>query len=138
MGLNTRKLLPGAMLVPGASQMVLANRRMAFHTDGLSAVDSATLCQGFWMPTSGKGPKRAEKTCVCTELCSASCPCDSSTLSQSPPNFKWGRQRLYKRPKTHCKYLMDLDPRVMQSGPWKLGGLSTFTDECHVKLFLPR
>lgn len=70
--------------------MVLANRHMAFPTDRFSAVDSATLCQGFWVPTSGKGPKRAEKTCVCSEFCSASCPCDSSTLSQSPPNLNGG------------------------------------------------
>lgn len=42
LGLNTRKLFAGAVLVPGASRMILANGHMASHTDGLSAVDSAT------------------------------------------------------------------------------------------------
>lgn len=122
--------------------MVSANGHMAFHADGLSAMARATLCEGFGEPTSGKA-SRGQKRLVPAPPPSPALHPALVTLPPppaAPESFqpRMGEEhQLYKRSKNQCKYLMDLDPRVMQSGPWKLGGLSTFTDECVVELFLP-
>lgn len=85
LGLNTRKQLPKGRAGQGCFGWSQQQTQCSTQTGSLLWTAPLSLPR-LGVPATGKGLQRAEKTCVCAEFSSVSCPCDSSTPAWSSPN----------------------------------------------------